>query len=235
MRLQGLDIFRGVAIVLMVIFHFCFDLKHFGYADFDLKHDDFWRYFRYLIVSMFIFSAGISTQLTHENGINKKKLVKKVLILSIASLGVSLGSYTQFPATWIYFGVLHFFLIVTVMSLPLLKSPKISLFLAILIILGYNMSWINMHWLYNFLQKPFYLPIGYTQDLISIIPWFSAYLFGIVFAYYRIHNRLFQLRIFKTKHIVNNTLSFFGRHSFVIYLSHQIALFSLFYCMKIIL
>lgn len=38
MRLQGLDIARGMAIVVMVLFHFCFDLDNFGYVDFDLKH-----------------------------------------------------------------------------------------------------------------------------------------------------------------------------------------------------
>jgi len=31
-RLQVLDVFRGSAIALMVAYHFCFDLAHFGYG-----------------------------------------------------------------------------------------------------------------------------------------------------------------------------------------------------------
>ncbi|CAI6160040.1 MAG: hypothetical protein SPLUMA2_SPLUMAMAG2_00871 [uncultured Sulfurimonas sp.] len=77
MRLQGLDIARGMAIVFMVLFHFCFDLDNFGYVDFDLKHGDFWKYFRYFIVSIFILLAGISAQITHKNGIDRKKCLKE--------------------------------------------------------------------------------------------------------------------------------------------------------------
>ncbi len=38
MKLQDLDILRGIAIVLMAVFHFCFDLDNFGYVDFDFKN-----------------------------------------------------------------------------------------------------------------------------------------------------------------------------------------------------
>ncbi|MDF1876493.1 DUF1624 domain-containing protein [Sulfurimonas sp. SAG-AH-194-L11] len=234
MRLQGLDIFRGVAIVLMVIFHFCFDLKNFGYVDFDLKHGEFWKYFRYLIVSMFIFSAGISAQLAHKNGINLQKLLKRLLLLGVASLLVTIGSYTQFPNTWIYFGILHFFLLVTIIGLPFLKLPKISLLLGIFIILGYNMSWINMHWLYLYLQETLSLPKFYTQDLVSLVPWFGVYLFGLSAGYYKLQEIFLNIEILNKTNRLNTLLSLFGQHSFIIYLVHQIVLFSIFYTIKLI-
>lgn len=229
MRLQGLDIFRGVAIVLMVTFHFCFDLNNFGYLDFDLKNGDFWKYFRYLIVIMFIISAGISAQLTHQNGIDIKKLRKRVLLLGLASLLVSFGSYTQFPSTWIYFGILHFFLTITIIGLPFLKFPKISLFLGVFIILGYNMSWLNMHWMYSFLQEPLFLPKAYTQDLVSLVPWFGVYLLGLTVGYYRLEEVFLNFETLNKTNKINTVLSFFGKHSFVIYLLHQIVLFAMFY------
>ena len=234
MRLQGLDTLRGVAIVLMVIFHFCFDLKNFGYADFDLKHGEFWKYFRYFIVSMFILLAGISAQLTHARGINTNNLLKRILLLSGASLIVSIGSYTQFPSSWIYFGILHFFLFVSVAGLPFLRFPKISLFFGIFIILGYNMSWIDMHWLYSFVQKALSLPVAYTQDLVSLVPWFGVYLLGLAAGYYKIQELCLNRAFFNKNNIINSSLSFVGKHSFIIYLVHQIVLFTMFYTIALI-
>ncbi|MDF1882863.1 DUF1624 domain-containing protein [Sulfurimonas sp. SAG-AH-194-C21] len=234
MRLQGLDIFRGVAIVLMVTFHFCFDLKNFGYVDFDLKHGDFWKYFRYLIVSMFILSAGISAHLTHENSINTKKLFKRVLLLSGASIIVSVGSYTQFPTSWIYFGILHFFLLVTILGLPFLRIPKISLFLGIFIILAYNMSWINMHWLYSFLEEPLLLPKSYTQDLVSLVPWFGVYILGLTAGHFKLQETFLNFDILNDTNKINTLLSFLGKHSFIIYLLHQIVLFSMFITIRLL-
>lgn len=229
MRLQGLDIARGVAIILMVVFHFCFDLKNFGYVDFDLKNGEFWKYFRYLIVSMFIFLAGISAQLMHMNGINVQKLLKRLLFLGFASLLVTVGSYTQFPKSWIYFGVLHFFFVVTIIGLIFLKIPKISLLLGIFIIIGYNYSWISMHWLYSILQEPFFLPQVYTQDLVGFVPWFGVYLLGLTAGSYRLQELFFNFDFLNQKTKMNTFFAILGTHSFIIYLLHQLVLFALFY------
>lgn len=229
MRVIGLDIFRGYALFMMVIFHFCFDLNNFHYLDLDLKHGDFWKYFRYLIVTMFVFSAGISLKLANENGIDSKKLIKRVLTLSVASLLVSIGSYTQFPSSWIYFGILHFFLFASIVGIFFLNVPKISLFVGIIIIAGYNLHFLNMHWLYSTLQAPLHLPVRYTEDLATIIPWFGVFLLGVVFAYYKLHLLVFNNKFFNNKNRFNRFFSLIGKHTLVIYLLHQPILFALFY------
>ncbi len=229
MRLQGLDILRGVAIVLMISFHFCFDLNNFGYVNFDLKHGEGWKYFRYFIVTMFIFLAGVSAQMTHTKGIDSKKLIKRVMLLGVASIIVSIGSYTQFANSWIYFGILHFFLIATLLGLPFLHFPKVALFVAFFIIAGYKMSWLGMHWLYSLLQEPLMLPVSYTQDLVSLVPWFGVYLLGLSAAYYKLPESYLNQRLFNKKTALNILLSYLGKHSLIIYLTHQIVLFTLFY------
>jgi len=232
MRLPGLDIFRGVAILLMVIFHFSFDLNNFHIVDLDLKHGDFWKYFRYFIVSMFVFSAGISLQLANKNGIDLAKLKKRILVLSLASLAVTVGSYTQFPKTWIYFGILHFFLFSSLVGLLFLKLPKLTLMSAVFILLGYNFSFLNMHWLYAVLQEPLSLPSYYTEDLANIIPWFGVFLLGISFTQYGFAQRAFKLSLFEKNNSFNIIFSYIGKHSLIIYLLHQPLLFAIFLSLK---
>jgi len=234
MRLQGLDIFRGYAILLMVIFHFSFDLNNFHIVDFDLKHGDFWRYFRFLIVSMFVFLAGISLYLAHQNSVDFKKVKKRLLILGGASTLVTIGSYTQFPNSWIYFGILHFFLFASLIGLLFLRLPKISFMLGLAIILGYNFHLIDMHWLFKLLQEPLHLPLRYTEDLANVIPWFGVFLLGVSFANFQLHYKLFNNSFFNSKHKVNSTFAYLGKHSLLIYLVHQPILFSFFLLHKML-
>ncbi len=229
MRVVGLDIFRGYALFMMVVFHFSFDLNNFHYLNLDIKHDEFWRYFRYTIVTMFVFSSGISLKLANEHGINFIKTRRRVIILTLASLLVSIGSYTQFPSTWIYFGILHFFLFASIVGLLFLNIPKISLLLGVVIIAGYNFHFLSMHWLFKILQAPLHLPIRYTEDLATIFPWFGVFLLGIVFATYNLHKLLFDNLFFNHNNRMNSFFSTIGKHSLVIYLSHQPILFALFF------
>ena len=235
MRLQGLDIFRGYALFLMIIFHFSFDLNNFHIVSIDLHHNIFWRYFRFLIVSMFVFSAGISLYLAHKNGIDFKKVKKRFIVLSAASLLVSIGSYLQFPKSWIYFGILHFFLFASLFGLLFLKYPRVSFFLGIFILLGYNYSFLNMHWLYNILQAPLSLPRHYTEDLANVVPWFGVFLLGMAFAQTTALEKIFGSAYFERRGWNNQLFEFLGKHSLVIYLIHQPILFGLFYGYKTVL
>ncbi|CAI6149403.1 MAG: hypothetical protein SPLUMA1_SPLUMAMAG1_00853 [uncultured Sulfurimonas sp.] len=160
-------------------------------------------------------------------------MFKRVILLSLASLVVSIGSYTQFPSSWIYFGILHFFLLITIIGLPFLKIPKISLVIGIFIIIGYNMSWLNMHWFYNVLQELLNLPKMYTQDLVSLVPWFGVYLLGLTVGHYKIQETLLNYEILHKTNRINTLLSSLGKHSFIIYMLHQIVLFSVFYLIKL--
>ena len=216
----------------MVIFHFSFDLNNFHYVNFDIKHGLEWRYFRYTIVTMFVFSAGISLYLANQNGINFKKLKKRVLILSGASLLVTVGSYSQFPFSWIYFGILHFFLFASIFGLLFLKFPKLSFLLGITIIVGFNLGIMHMHWLFNILQEPLHLPIRYTEDLANIVPWFGVFLLGLSFASTPFLQIVFVNRFLSATNSINKSLSFLGKHSLLIYLLHQPIFFGLFLLIK---
>lgn len=212
----------------MVIFHFSFDLNNFHILSLDLKHDPFWHYFRYVIVSMFVFSAGMSLVLANKEGVDVRKFLKRVAVLGGASLLVSIGSYTQFPNTWIYFGILHFFLFATIFGLLFLRTPKIALLVGLFILLGYNLDFLHMHWLYKILQPILHLPVKYTEDLANIVPWFGLFLIGMSFASFGLHQYLFNNSFFNKRDKFNSFFAFLGRHSLLIYLLHQPILFGIF-------
>ena len=80
MRHLQLDFTRGVAIVLMVIFHISFDLNNFHFISVEIYHGQFWRYFRYFILTLFILCVGISLVLSVQNSFNIKKIINRFIL-----------------------------------------------------------------------------------------------------------------------------------------------------------
>jgi len=220
-RIIGLDIFRGLALLLMIIYHFNYDLSYFHITKIDLNSSQFFLIFRYTIISMFLISMGISLSLVHKKTILWKKLKKRILLLSLASLAVTIATYIVFPNSWIYFGILHFILLSSLITLPFLNYPKIALLFAILILVGSETNILTVHPLFNFLQPILHLPRIHTQDVIALFPWFGVVLLGTVIAYYELHKIIFTKKIFNTNSKLNRVLKLMGQHSLLIYLIHQ--------------
>ena len=227
-RLIGIDIFRGWAITLMLIFHFSYDLQHFGYIDFNITNTPFWINFRILIVSMFLLTVGMSLKLAHQYKINWKAIKKRVLFLGVTAFLVSLASYSQFPNTWIYFGILHFILVTSILLLPLLNYPRISLLFALIIWISSINQWISFSYLFKLLAKPLHLPLYHTEDLVPIFPWIIFPLLGMSIIGLGWHQVLFNNSFFYKDNKLNRIWSFMGKQSLIVYLIHQPILFLLF-------
>ena len=67
-RTLWVDQLRGLAVVWMVAFHFCFDLDWLGFQSFDMLGDPWWTTQRTLIVTLFIWTAGLSQVLAVRGG-----------------------------------------------------------------------------------------------------------------------------------------------------------------------
>lgn len=226
-RLIGLDVFRGIAVILMVIYHFSFDLDNFGYLALDVRHSFAWRIFSYGIISCFLFVMGISLLLSHNSGIQAAKVWKRIGWLGLACILISIGSWSQFPQTWIYFGILHLIFLSSLLGLFFLNKPILSLITACVILIATNLGYLHTHILFQWLQPILNLP-NYTEDLTPIFPWFAIVLFGIAFAKYGLHNRLFSQKIWQSPKSISQLLGFLGRHSLIVYLIHQPILFGIF-------
>jgi uncharacterized membrane protein len=209
-RSRFLDALRGFTVLLMIVFHFSFDLDHFGFVSIDILHAPFWYFFPRLIVFLFLFAVGMSLTLAHKNGIQWKAFGKRLLLIVFWAIIISLVTYNFFPENWIYFGTLHAIAVVSVMSLPFLRRPRIALFIGLCLFIP------SIIWDYNL---PWFSLAHSSWDYISPFPWLGASLLGIFAAHKGVH------RIGFTNNRVIKTLNYMGRHSLFIYLVHQPLMF----------
>ncbi len=219
-RLHYIDVARGFSIALMIVYHFSFNLDHFSYIDIDMDGSSYWVAFRAIILTLFLTIMGISLALTHAKAICWPCMKKRTLYLSVASILVSVGSYLQFPETWIYFGVLHFMLFASWLGLLFIGRPWLSIIVAGIILIGFYTGWLHTDRLFNLVYEPLHLPVDYTEDLVNIVPWFVPVLLG-VFIVAKGWHTLPHLK----PNFTSTKLSFMGRYSLVIYLIHQPILF----------
>lgn len=223
-RYLSLDVLRGFSLLLMIIFHFGYDLSVFGYTDYDTNADIEWRVFRAIIVSGFLLAVGMSSYLAYRSHIDKAKLIKNLLKLVSVSLLISLASYYMYPQHWVYFGIIHFVSVALPLSLLFVPRPNIALLVAGIIIVGYFTDILSLQAVWEWSVKHMGIP-QHSVDLVSFIPWFGVVLIGI----FIIHHKLLPVMSLNT---VSRLLAKLGRHSLVIYLIHQPILFAGFYLLQ---
>ena len=220
-RLLQLDIYRGIAVVLMVIFHFTYDLNYFGFIDADTTRLVFWIKLRLVILSLFLSAVGMSLYLVYSKKFNIVKYKKRLYLLGASSMMISVVTYFIFPKTWIYFGVLHMIFTASLVGPLFTKKPNIAGVLGVLLIALY-LSGFRMTPLYDLLQGPLHLPMYHTEDLVSFVPWFGVVLLGI----FAMHHKLLEM-IPLPQHNYLEKFSWIGKHTLAIYLIHQPILFAI--------
>ncbi|MEK6902540.1 MAG: heparan-alpha-glucosaminide N-acetyltransferase [archaeon] len=220
-RFLELDLWRGLAVLAMVGFHFLYDLSFFTQANVDV-YSGFWFWFARAVAGSFIFLAGISIPLAlhrkkHLNGVSY--LVKRGLLLFALGGGITLITFLAFPAYTIWFGVLHALGVCTFLSIFFRDKPVLTFATGVLV-------WgLGILFTLQVFSTPFWVgifPVGFnTFDYFPLFPWLGVFLIGMsVSAYWYPHgNARFSFSIPR-----NQLTSFFawcGRKSLLIYLAHQ--------------
>ncbi|MEK6624407.1 MAG: heparan-alpha-glucosaminide N-acetyltransferase [Bdellovibrionota bacterium] len=214
-RFVFVDELRGVAVGLMIFFHFSYDLKMFGFATMNFQKDFFWWFLPRLIVFLFLFSMGMSTCLGHWPHLKKRPFFIRLAKVGGGAILVSLVTYVLFPDRWIYFGTLHCITLSSLAILPFMGRPYTSLIIGLALpiskwFFGIGPSWFSLN--------------HQSMDYIPFTPWFGICLLG-VFAFHQGLQKLVLPLPKKMKH----ALLFLGRHSFLIYLVHQPLLYGTVY------
>ena len=224
-RYIEVDVIRGFALVLMVGFHLFYDLNHFNYIEINIRNGVEWHYFRFFILTLFIGTVGISLALANANGLRPSAIKIRSLKLFLAASIITITTLFTNPAMWIYFGVIHFILVASLVGLLFVSRPLLSLVLGLTILVLFNLDLISIHWLYLQLRELLHLP-KYTEDLVRFVPWFGVVLIGIFIG----HKKYFDFNTQENR--LTKPLTFLGKHALVIYLVHQPILFGFFELLK---
>lgn len=210
-RYPWLDAIRALAIYLMVIFHLSFDLDLFGHVEIDFLGDPFWMWFPCVIVFLFLLSVGASLAQAHHPDRRWPAFWRRWLKIVISAALISIFTRLAFPRSWIYFGTLHNIAINSILCLPFLGRPRLAIICCVAIIIA---ELLGMPWPWIELEHA-------SMDYIPPFPWLAWVLLGIYLHSLGLHRSKFPSNKFTM------LLIWPGRHSLVIYLTHQIVLYGL--------
>lgn len=209
-RIWELDFFRGIALILMILFHIIFDLKDL--YGFDIEYQSgFYYYVGKAAAILFMLISGISCNLSRSNTKRGLKVLGIALVITVVThlYGQGLG---------IKFGILHFLGLSMLIS-PILKKASniVLLVLAVLpIIIGNIFTSIIMpndyFFIFNLISSNFT-----SSDYYPLIPWIGVFIFGIVLGrlLYKEKKSVFRFSLNE------NIISMAGKHTLIVYVIHQ--------------
>ncbi|NBC33598.1 MAG: DUF1624 domain-containing protein [Alphaproteobacteria bacterium] len=223
-RLALVDLARGIAVVLMVAYHFCWDLTFFRLVDWPLLTNPAWLAFRNLIAGLFLGLVGISLVLASRRGLRLRPFVRRLAVIAAAAAAISAATWLAIPDDFIFFGVLHHIALASVLGLAFLRLP-VPLVLAAAgaclvapaALAAPPFDEPGLRWLGLMTFAP------RTNDYVPLFPWFAAVLAGIALARLalagdgRVRDRLSRWNVPRPA----APLLWLGRRSLAVYLLHQ--------------
>ncbi|WP_027994981.1 heparan-alpha-glucosaminide N-acetyltransferase [Simplicispira psychrophila] len=189
LRFDRLDALRGLAMVWMTLFHFCFDLSYLGYWSQDFLADPVWTLQRTAIVSLFLFCAGLGQAVTLQQVQGWARFARRWVQIAGCALLVSVGSWWMFPHSFIYFGVLHGMVVMLLLARAtagwgrwLWLAGGVALLLPWAAHWALSGPWVqwaidfnanSLNWLGLVSRKPF------TEDYVPVLPWLGVMWWGL--------------------------------------------------------
>lgn len=231
-RFWEIDCLRGFAVLLMLIYHFLYDLNFFKLASIDLNSGIF-LYGGRTAALLFILVSGTALSISHSRAIarrgnengqkeNFSKYLKRGIRLFSMGLILTGVTWIFLPEEYIVFGILHFFGVSAVLVYPFLKYRKENLFFSLFFILtGFYLR--SSTFDFSYLLWLGFAPQNFTTlDYFPIFPWFGVLLSGVFLgnSFYSGGSRRFQIPE-TGKSPLFRFFSIIGKHSLFIYFIHQ--------------
>ncbi|MBM4240522.1 MAG: DUF1624 domain-containing protein [Euryarchaeota archaeon] len=235
-RFWEIDSLRGLAIIMMIIYHFFYDLNYFNVYNFNLNSDFSW-FFGRTIAIIFIFLVGTSLSLSYSRSrLSAKYTTEKDLFIKYLKRGlrifswgllINLVSWIFIPGEFIAFGILHFIGISIILEYSAIKYTYknynyLNLCMAIIFI-GIGLYLRNFTFDFSWLMWLGFIPYNiHTVDYFPLLPWLGVVSIGLFVGniLYKNYLRRFSLPDLSNLSIIR-LFSFLGRNSLLIYLIHQ--------------
>ena len=234
-RYDAVDALRGLAMVWMTVFHFCFDLSHFGLWPQNFRIDPFWTTQRTLIVSLFLFCAGLGQAIAWHQGQGWLRFGRRWPQIAGCAFLVSVGSFMMFPQSYIYFGVLHGMAVMLLIARCtaawgrwLWLAGLVAMVLPPLVHQVLTGPWLDaapwfnrraVNWLGLISRKPF------TEDYVPVFPWLGVLWWGLAAGQWLLTRKFVWM--LRPLPVVIRPLAALGRWSLSYYMLHQPVLIAL--------
>lgn len=222
-RIPLVDLARGVALVAMTAYHFCWDLEMFGIADRGFMANPQMVWSARAIAGSFLFLVGFSLFLAHGSGIRWRSHWKRLSVVVGAAGLITVATWFATPDAFIFFGILHSIALGSVLALVFLSAPWWLTAAASLCILllrdTLRTAWLDAPvWWWTGLSQ--FVPR--SNDYVPLFPFFGMILLGLAAA--QMASRLDLLPVLAAPRLQSapsGVLRFIGRHSLIYYLLHQ--------------
>jgi uncharacterized membrane protein len=220
-RIWELDFLRAVAIVLMVIFHFVYDLNEFVGLDINYM-SGFWYWEGKISALLFMFVAGISSGLS-------KNTVRRGFKVFGFGMVITLATFIFLREEYVRFGILHF-LGFCMIIFPLLYWMKNWMLILVAGLLAFAYIPVQD----AIVNTSLLIPIGImykgfvSMDYYPLIPYLPVFIIGVLVykLYYTNKRSLFNFTI------ENKYISTLSKNSLMIYLLHQPIILAIIFTMK---
>ncbi len=243
-RLDSIDTIRGITMVSMILYHFCWDLKYLDGFSMDWYGKLGSHLWQQSICWAFILIAGFCFHLA-------KRPLRNGALVFVCGVIVTCVTLLALPEAPVLFGVLTMtgssIILMSVVKLIFKEKtryPYAMLFVSVLLFAitkPINYGYLNLF--VKNVQLPAALYAGggadgmgngfltylgimqdgfYSSDYFSLMPWFFLFLTGY-FLYYILENS-FESQLFKIK---LPFFTWFGRHSLIVYMVHQVILYGI--------
>ncbi|MBI5040610.1 MAG: DUF1624 domain-containing protein, partial [Gammaproteobacteria bacterium] len=178
----------------------------------------------------------ISLTLATHSGLRRKSFLTRLGALAGCAVLISVSSYFIFGPRWIFFGVLHFIAVASVLGLGFVRRPRLALVVGIALIV---LDRVFDHAVFD---QPYLQWLGLmtfkppTEDYVPLIPWFGVVLLGIVLGnHVWLRESPPTLAHWHGTQPLARLLSLAGRHSLLVYMLHQPLLLGMLWLVRRIL
>ncbi|MBT3703775.1 MAG: DUF1624 domain-containing protein [Alphaproteobacteria bacterium] len=231
------DVIRGTAILLMIVYHFSWDLTFFGLADFRIFTDPWWIWFANIIVIMILGVMGVSQVMARQRAFKVAVFARRLALIAGAAGAVSLATWFMDPGTYVFFGILHHIAVASVLIAGAILLPS-----AVLIVLAALLLAAPFYFAHDIFAFDWMLWLGLSPippaavDYVPLAPWFAVPLFGIVMGRWFFQTGFSAaLLAWNPQSHLARIVRYAGRHSLAVYLIHQPVLYGGLYLVMVMM
>tara|TARA_Y100000996_G_C22555387_1_gene655363 strand:+ start:3661 stop:4476 length:816 start_codon:yes stop_codon:yes gene_type:complete len=240
-RIFEIDLFKGIAVILMIIFHIPYLYTMMGYG-YQPIQDGILLYMARISEFIFITNVGVNLTLSRRKN-TKEQFIKKqflrVFKIVLLALFFTVSTYILFPAIYVKFGILHFIATAILLLMWISKSIIYNCLIILCVLYArFNKilikNTLNLPRVLNFVFGLF--PEYSSMDHFPLVPWLGIAAFGVIVGniLYKENNKKIERRIKKMDDLeqfsnssVSKYLQYLGKYSFPIYAIHFVILYIL--------